>query len=279
MMSADGKTPAAAGRGRLPRWDRWIAWLPAVWIAVAVAGLLWTPHDPAAGSYFDLRRSGSSAAHWMGVDHLGRDVFSRVWSGSGRTVIFGLAAASGTLLMSAALLLVERRGPRWLQTAIGATISAGLAAPVMLVAFVLLVFMPRSPATLVLACALGAVPLGFRQLHAMWIEQAGALHVLASRALGGTGAHLACFSIWPNLRPQAVALARMLFAVGVLELSGLAFLGLGGDPSLPELGALLSQNRDQMIRQPWLVLWPGMALSGLLLVVHLAGARGGGLNR
>jgi peptide/nickel transport system permease protein len=155
-----------------------------------------------------------------------------------------------------------------------ALVSAGLALPVLFVGLVLLVFLPQSPWTLVLACALGGVPFGFRQLRVMWIEQAGALHVVASRALGGTRAHIVRFAIWPNLRPQAVALTKLLFAAGVLELSGLSFLGLSGDPDFAELGSILKWHQKFLLSgQPALVLWPGLLLSGLLLVVHLSNVR------
>jgi peptide/nickel transport system permease protein len=120
----------------------------------------------------------------------------------------------------------------------------------------------------------GGAPFGYRQLRTMWLEQTGALYVLASRALGAQPWHIGWFTIWPNIRPQVAALARLMFAVGVLELSGLSFLGLAGDPDLVELGALLRQNQSELFLQPWLVIWPGVVLSGLLLLVHGAHANG-----
>jgi ABC-type dipeptide/oligopeptide/nickel transport system permease subunit len=59
--------------------------------------------------------------------------------------------------------------------------------------------------------------------------------------------------------------------LGVLEFAGLSFLGLNGDPDLAELGAMLRQNQTDLSSQPLLVLWPGVLLSGLLLIVHATG--------
>jgi peptide/nickel transport system permease protein len=241
------------------------------WVLWALAGFFWTPGDPDAQAFRDLPRAGPSATHWLGIDSLGRDVLSRVWIGSGRTIMFGAAAAVGSLLVAAVLLVAERRGTRPVRTLIRTLVSAGLAMPVFLVGLVLLVFLPQSPWTVVLGCALGGVPFAFRQLRVMWVEQTGALYVLASRALGATRRHVAWFAIWPNIRPQAASLAKLLFALGVLEFAGLSFLGLNGDPDLAELGAMLRQNQTDMSSQPLLVLWPGLLLSGLLLVVHAAG--------
>jgi peptide/nickel transport system permease protein len=254
-------------------------WLLSAWIAWALFGLVWTPFDPQAQAFMEARLAGPAAGHWLGVDGLGRDVLSRVWCGSGWTVLLGGAAAAGALLAAAGMLALERRGPVAGRALLRSLAAAGLAMPVMLVGFVLLVFLPKSAWTLVLACAIGAAPFAFRQLRVLWGEQAGALHVLASRALGATRWHVGWFSIWPNLRPQAAALVRLLFAMSVLELSGLSFLGLTGDPDLPELGAILRQNQAEFFRQPWLVIWPGVLLSGLLLVVHVSNVRGAGLKR
>jgi peptide/nickel transport system permease protein len=240
-------------------------------VAWACVGLFWTPYDPDAQAFREQPRAGPSTAHWLGIDSLGRDVLSRVWVGSGRTILFGAAAAAGALAAASVLLVAERRGARPVRTLIRALVSAGLAMPVFLIGLVLLVFLPQSPWTVVLACAVGGVPFAFRQLRVMWIEQTSALHVLASRALGATRRHIAWFAIWPNIRPQAASLGKLLFALGVLEFAGLSFLGLNGDPDLAELGAMLRQNQNDMWSQPLLVLWPGLLLSGLLLVVHAAG--------
>ncbi len=255
---------------------RWAAWLAIAWVTWALAGLIWTPHDPRATAFLDVVRQGSSMAHWMGVDQLGRDVFSRAWRGSGNTVASAAVATLGTLLFSAALLAMDQRGPRWLGRLVRGTAAAGLALPVLFLGMLLLVFLPASPWTLVFACAVGSAPFAFRQVRVLWIEQAAAPHVLASRALGAGWRHLLVFTLWPNLRPQLGALARLIFAVSVLELSGLSFLGLGGDPDQAELGVLLRQHQAYLFRDPMLVLWPGLLLSGLLLAVHLVDLPGAG---
>lgn len=251
----------------------------AVWVVWALLGLIWTPHDPGATAYLDAAGEGMSWKHWMGVDRLGRDVFSRVWLGSGNTVLLGATAAFGSLVFAAGLLAAEQRGPRIVGRGLRAIAAAGLALPVLFVGMILLVFLPASPWTLVLACTLGGAPFAFRQVRVIWIEQEAALHVVASRALGAGWRHLLTFTIWPNVRPQAAALARLLFAASVLELSGLSFLGLAGDPDHAELGVLLRQHQAYLFAQPMLVLWPGLFLSGLLLVVHLANVHAGARGR
>jgi len=270
-----------AVKGAGHRSGRWVSGLLALVMVWALAGLFWTPYDPQAQAFLDRRLAGPGWANWLGVDGLGRDVLSRVWRGAGNTVMLGGLAAAGTLVLAGTLLAVERRAPSWVGAGVRAMVSAGLALPVLLVGLVLLVFLEPSAGALALACALGSVPFGYRQLRVMWMEQANALHVTASRALGGGRWHVAWFAIGPNAWPEIAALARVLFAVGVLELSGLSFLGLSGDPDWAELGTLLRQHQAYLFQQPLLVLWPGVVLSGLLLLVHLAGAdeRAYGIDR
>ena len=154
--------------------------------------------------------------------------------------------------------------------------SVWLGLPVIFLSLILLVFLPPGGATLVLAVALGNAPISYRQLRINWREQMRAAYVESSEALGASGWGLFRRTLWPNLAPNVAALARLVFALCALELSGLAFLGLIGDPDFPELGAMLRQNQAYLANAPWLVLAPGLALSGLLLVIHLSGGKKGG---
>jgi ABC-type dipeptide/oligopeptide/nickel transport system permease subunit len=254
------------------KWSPWNG-LVAAWLLFGAMGFFWTPHDPHALEF--ERLSEASMSHWLGVDDLGRDLFSRLWLGTGYTIVLGAISSLGVFLFAGVLLAIEQSAPAPLSNLIRSLVSAGLAVPVLFVGLLLLVFLHHSPWTLVLACAIGGLPFGFRQLRVMWMEQVGALHVSASRALGATWRHMAWFSVWPNNRGQGISLAKLLFAVSVLEFSGLAFLGLIGDPDFPELGTIMRQNQARLFDSPWLVVWPALFLSGLLLVLHVSNVRSG----
>lgn len=247
-----------------------------VLVGVLLAGLVWTPHDPMAQEFLSDRLAASSGAHWMGVDGVGRDVASRVWLGGAHTLLMGIAATAGASVIALILLSLEQGGPRLVRRAIRQTVGVWIAIPVLFVGLLLLVFMKPSPQTLVLAAAVGCVPLLFRQLRVLWLEQRKAEYVRASVVLGAGRWQLFRASLWPNLRGDVWALVKLVFALAILELSGLAFLGLVGDPDFPELGALLRENQRYLFQRPSLVIWPGLVLSGLLLAVQLSGVRRGG---
>lgn len=249
------------------------AWLLLLLLALG-AGYFWTPHDPMSQEFLAERVSGPSVSHLMGVDGLGRDYASRVWRGSAHTLVMGAAAAVGACGFALLLLLVEQTFPRFIGRAIRRTVGVWIAIPVLFVGLLLLVFLRPSPGALVLAAAVGIVPLVFRQLRVLWLEQKNAEYVKASVVLGAGGWRLLRRAIWPNLRPDVWAVVRLVFALAVLELSGLAFLGLIGDPDFPELGVLLRENQRYLFHKPSLVVWPGGVLTVLLLSVQLTGARG-----
>lgn len=246
-----------------------------VLMVLLLAGLVFEPHDPMAQDFLPERLSRPTWTHPMGVDGLGRDVASRVWRGGAHTLLMGMAAAAGAVGAAVVLLSLEQAGPVFLRRTIRRTVGVWIAIPVLFVGLLLLVFMKPSPSTLVLAAGIGCVPLGFRQLRILWLEQKRAEYIRASVVLGAGRWRVLFGDIWPNLRPDVWALVKLIFALAVLELSGLAFLGLIGDPDFPELGALLRENQRYLFQRPSLVVWPGLVLSGLLLTVQLSGVRAG----
>ncbi|WP_309398226.1 ABC transporter permease [Cerasicoccus maritimus] len=250
-----------------------VNWLLAGVAAIAAVGLVWTPYDPLAQDFRELRLAGFGAAHWLGVDGLGRDVLSRLWRGLGNTAGLSLLALGLNFVVAAAMLTVEETTGRIGRTFVPLVASVWLGLPVIFLSLILLVFLPPGGATLVLAVALGNASISYRQLRISWREQIRAPYVEASETMGASGWGFFRRTLWPNLAPDVVALARLIFALCALELSGLAFLGLIGDPDFPELGAMLRQNQAYLTNAPWLLLLPGSLLSGLLLVVHLSGHR------
>ncbi len=241
---------------------------PIAFFVVCLFGFGLTPFDPYGMLFLENVEGGFTWAHLFGVDELGQDVFSRVWRGSANTICYALAASFGTLILSSGLLTAERKGGANVSKMILSMVSLGIAVPVMFLGLLFMIFMDRSPSTLSFAISIAGVPLAFRQLRILWIEQNAAMHVEASRAIGGGARHLFFFSLLPNLRPQLVEIWKLVFAVAILELSALTFLGLAGDPNWAELGTLLHKHQKHLLQQPLLVVWPGVTLCSILWTIR-----------
>lgn len=248
----------------------WADWWALVFLAVALAGLVWTPHDPGAQSFREAALSGPGWNHWLGVDGLGRDFGSRLWEGLGHTILLSGSALLLTLLLAGALLALEQGVGGVVGKVVRSAMGLAVALPVIFIGLLLLVFLDPSPRALVVAVGLGNTTLAFRQLRVYWLSVRQSLYVRASEVLGTRGWDLFRWALWPNLKPDLLALGRLLFAMSALELSGLAFLGLIGDPDFTELGSILRQNQAYLYQAPMLVVLPGLVLSLCLLSVHLS---------
>lgn len=236
--------------------------------AFCLLGFFLTPFDPYAQKFVEVANTGLNWSHLFGVDELGQDVLSRVWRGAGNTVFFALWASFGTLVFSTLLLTVERSFGKFASKAILSMVSLGIAVPVMFLGLLFMIFMEREPSTLSFAISFAGIPFAFRQLRILWIEQNAMTHVEASRAIGGSAKHIFLFSLFPNIRPQLVEIWKLVFAIAILELSALTFLGLAGDPNWAELGTLLRKHQKFLLQQPLLVVWPGVALCGILWTIR-----------
>ncbi|MBK1876741.1 ABC transporter permease [Pelagicoccus mobilis] len=251
---------------------RWLNRGIAFCFVALLGGLLWTPHDPYGQSFFELRITGSSWAHWLGVDRLGQDYFSRIWRGAGNSILFALLGSLAVLAASSCLLFLERNGGRVLGNVIRFAVSFGIAMPAIFIGLLIVTFMERGPLALTTAIAVAGVPFAFRQLRVLWKELEGTAYVEASRAIGGSVRHLFLYSIWPNLWPQLLSLWKLVFAFALLELSALTYLGLASDPNWAELGTLLREGQKLLLKSPAFVIWPGMTLCVVLGMVRLVRA-------
>lgn len=230
-----------------------------------LGGLLWTPFPAADQSFRDVRLSFPGWPHVAGVDGLGRDFFSRLWLGAGWTLLLGFVIMALTLAAGAIMVAIGERWPRGGRPAVEVLVPVGLTLPVIVVALLLLAALGPSLTVLVLAVALGNWVFAFRQIRTVWHGQIGRPYVTASRVLGASGWMLFRRTLWPNLVVDLLALVRLFWAIGILEISGLAFLGLIGDPDFPELGAILRQNQAFIVQAPVFVLMPGLLLMLILI--------------
>ena len=245
------------------------AWAGAL-LLIALVGLFFTPYDPMSQAFRGEALAGPSPAHWLGIDGLGRDFLSRLWQGAGHTVVLSSIALAITFALAAILVSLEQAFAKSLGRLIRMAVGIWVALPVIFIGLLLLVFLRPSPGALVLAVGLGNLAFAFRQIRVFWIGTRQALFVQSSEVLGARGWALFRWAIWPNLVPDLFALGRLLFAMSALELSGLAFLGLIGDPDFAELGSILKQNQAYLYQAPPLVILPGALLSLILLSMHLS---------
>lgn len=208
----------------------------------------------------------------LGTDNLGRDLWTRMLFGCRISPGASLLAALLTLTIGSTLGFISAVLGGWADRIISSVINAALAVPALLFAMILLAGFGPGITTIILAIGLGGAPAFARVTRTISLQLMEKEYVYAAEALGATRLYIAIRHLLPNAAGQIVFLATTHYAWAFMGITTLTFLGLAGDPSLPDWGAILNQGRSYLIEAPWLVLAPGFAISTSILAIHRIGA-------
>jgi peptide/nickel transport system permease protein len=238
--------------------------------AVAIAGPLLTPFDPAAQE-LPMRLDGPTLAHPFGLDELGRDILARVMAGARISFAVGLAvvivsAGVGTLLGA-----IAGYFGGILDDLIGRVTDILLAFPGLLLAIALVAVLGPSLGNVLLALTLiGWV--GYARLVRGQVLRAREFeYVQAARALGASTPRVLACHVIPSAIPAVVVQATLGMAGAIVGEAALSFLGLGVQPPTPSWGTMLNGGRAHLLDAPHLTIFPGLAIALLVLGFNFLG--------
>lgn len=207
-------------------------------------------HDPNA---LDIpeRLLGPSAAHWLGTDQLGRDLFSRTVMGGRVALQVALPAVFTALIVGMALGMIAGFGPRWLDTAIMIFLDTIRSFPTVMFALAVVALTGPSLETVVFVVMVTSMPTYGRVARTQTLSLRNSEFILAERSLGASTPRILFFHIMPNIIGILAVLAAMdIPAVIALE-AGLSFLGMGVKPPTPSWGSLLRDGYALIRNTPW----------------------------
>jgi peptide/nickel transport system permease protein len=244
--------------------------LSALLVAAALTGTWYTPYDPVEIAP-QVRLQPPSAGHWLGTDHFGRDIFSRVLAGTHLSLAIGLSAI--LVAVAAGLLLGLPAGYFGgnIDMIIMRLIDVLLAFPSVLLALSIVALLGASLANVILAVGLATVPVFTRMVRASVLSVRELPYIEAARSIGCSDGRLVGWHILPNILAPLIVLATLNTASAILIGSALSFLGLGPQPPSPEWGAILSEARNYMRLGWWLTVFPGAAIAITVLALNLLG--------
>ncbi|MFA9403229.1 MAG: ABC transporter permease [Anaerolineales bacterium] len=251
----------------------WLKILCILWLVAMVLMALIAPIISSADPYKPIGRPLLSPQDHppLGTDALGRDFFARITYGARLSLSIPLLATLLTVLIGTTISLTAIVGGGLSDRSILALTNAALAIPGLLLAMLLVAgFGPGIP-TVVIAVGLGGIP-GFVRLSRsifLGIKEMGFID--AAYALGASRTRVALAHLLPNAAPQLFSLATTHFAWAFMGTTTLTFLGLSGDPSVPEWGAMLNSGRLHLVQAPWLTIIPGILISLTILTIHYLG--------
>lgn len=264
--------------GELSLWYRWRhspsaivgSLISAAVIVIAIVSLVWTPYNPLAIN-MAATFARPSAQHLFGTDQYGRDVLSRLMSGTDVTLYAGVLSvlAAGAIGIPAGLYAAQRGGvPGQLVLRLADLVYAF---PALLVAVVLATDFGGSTLTVMGAVALAFVPVFAR------VTRSGALGVLsleyvsAARACGVSRMRILRRHVLPNIAPLLITQMTVLLSVAVLADAALTYLGLGAPPPAASWGLMLEEAQRYMGTDPLLSVWPAVTIALCVLGFNLLG--------
>jgi peptide/nickel transport system permease protein len=235
------------------------------WIVVGVVVFLaifgpWIePYDPQEQDLLDTSAPPSSA-HWLGTDGLGRDILSRVIAGADSAIIGPLIVAVTGMLAGSALGIASGYLGGHADMVIQRLVDFMFALPGLLIAIVIVGVVGGGYWMAVLVLSILNVAGGIRLIRGAALEQRPLPYVEAARTLGVPRWRIMYFHIWRNISPIVFANAALDFALALVALSSLAYLGLGTELGVPEWGRMLSENQSLLFQNPAGVLAPALAI-------------------
>ncbi len=211
-------------------------------------------------------------AYWLGTDHLGRDIYSRIIHGARVSLVVGVACsllggvAGGLVGLTSGF--VGGRADTIIQPVLD--IMQGF--PLLVLALVMTAALGPSLGTVIVAIAVPFVPRVARVVRAAALSIKETSYVEAARALGANRIRVALRHILPNAMAPLIVITTAQLGGAILVEAALSFLGLGVPEPYPSWGRMLSVSAAEFAqRAPWVVIFPGLAISVVVFASNLLG--------
>jgi len=241
-----------------------------LYILVALVGPGISPYDLNAPD-LDVRMQAPSSAHWLGTDRIGRDVLTRIIAGT----LVSLQVAAGAVFM--ALILGAPLGA--LGSYVGGAVDALvqrvmeeiMAFPSLVLALALVALAGPSVIMLWFAIAFSSIPRYARLVRSGVLTQKALDYVDAARAIGQSPMRILFRQILPNIMSPIAVQLTLDFARAISVEAALSYLGLGLSVPYISWGTMIRDAQDFLEVAPWLAIFPGLALLGVILAFTLVG--------
>jgi peptide/nickel transport system permease protein len=245
-------------------------------IAVAILAPVLAPYDPYKFNYNErglpIRMQPPGAKFFFGTDPLGRDVFSRIVYGSRVSLIVGFASvALGTFfgtLIGLASGFWEGRVDQTLQRGV----DTCMAVPGIVLALAVVSVLGQSLTNIILVIALVIAPGASRVVRGAVLSVKQNTFVDAAYAAGASSWRIVLRHILPNVFAPILIIASVWLGNAIVIEAALSFLGLGTPPPTPTWGGMLSgEGRRNLETAPYLAIFPGLAISIVVLAFNMLG--------
>lgn len=238
--------------------------LTGFFLLMAILGQFWTPYSPTQMNSAAVNLA-PGLAHPMGTDNFGRDILSRVMSGSGMTFFVAVC----TVLMGAVIGTIVGAFTGyfggWLDEIIMRINDMLLSFPSILLALIFISFLGPGTANVIMALGILFIPSFARIVRSEMIRYKELDFVKSAKVMGIGPLRIMFAHILPNTVVSMLTAAAIGFNNAVLAEASMSYLGLGVQPPAASLGRMLSEAQSYLYSAPWYAIFPGVTIILIIL--------------
>jgi peptide/nickel transport system permease protein len=245
-------------------------------ILVALFAPVLAPRDPFAFNLDErglpIRMQAPSATFLLGTDPLGRDVLSRIVYGARVSLIVGFASVLIGTLLGTALGLVSGYWEGRLDQVIQRGVDTAMAIPGIVLALAVMSVLGQSLTNIILVIGLVIAPGASRVVRGTVLAVKQLTFIDAAHASGASSARIVLRHVLPNVFAPILVIGTVWLGNAIVIEAALSFLGLGTPPPTPTWGGMLSgEGRRNLETAPYLAVFPGLAISVVVLAFNMLG--------
>lgn len=238
-------------------------------VGIALLAPQLAPYGPKDASFVPY--TPPSLAFPMGTDHLGRDILSRVIWGARLSLYVGLTAVSIGVTLGSLWGIVAAYFGGAVDLLSQRVVDSLMAFPAIVLAISLMAVLGQAVDNVVIALSILLIPTSARIMRSTTLSVKETVYVEAARAIGGSHWQVIRRHVLPNSMAPFIILFSVNLGFTIVVEASLSFLGLGAPPDEPSWGGMLTLAADSLLSAPWMVLFPGLAITLAVFGLNMLG--------
>ncbi len=243
------------------------------WVLVAIFAPLLAPFEPNAtlqpfatpGTAYEA----GEGTFWLGTDHIGRDILSRVIWGSRTVLTWAPIATLTAYAVGIVLGLAAGYYRGWIDDVLSGVANIILSFPVLVLYILIVATIGASAINIVIAITFVTGPLVMRIVRGLVLDLRNRDYVAAAQTRGESAWRIMLVEILPNARGPLIVDGCLRLGYVIITIGVLGFLGLGLPPPDPDWGGMINETRQMAMFAPHMTLYPCIAISSLILGFNL----------
>ncbi len=246
--------------------------LIAFWVIVALFAPLLAPYDPLAtiqGYAAPGAPAPDGGVFWLGTDHIGRDILSRIIWGSRTVLIYAPLATFFAYVVGIVMGLAAGYFRGWADEVLSFIANMILSFPVLVLYIIIIATYGASAINILLAIIFASSPGIMRIVRGLVLDLRNREYISAAQTRGESSWHIMLVEILPNARGPLIVDSCLRLGYVIITIGVLGFLGLGLPPPDPDWGGMINETRQMAMAFPHMTLFPCIAISSLILGFNL----------